>query len=892
MPSYRSVGATHVAVLISLVLVAAFGGWSGMRQPGALVVSDTTTVYGPHVFATPTGTSAYHIEDVVVPPNPGRRYILRLTNGAPNGTLRPSSGVVRWNGADVVTAAQVAAGGSGWTRNVALGAQNTLEVTVQGVAGAYITAELLETVFDGTLLFGPERFVRGAGDPVTESRTIVRSAQATGPFRLCVVNGNPDGSQRISSAWIWVNGVEIAKPKDFNQHVVGFQRPVALQVGNNLLEVRLVSTPVGFLDICALGTDEDPPVLTITAPAESTITNAAEIAVTGTAQDATANTVTVNGQLAQRNGAAFSATVQLTVEGVNPIHVIATDAGGLSTDSSRTVIKDTQAPLLTVTAPFDGQVTNQASVIVSGTVSDATPVTVNVNGIPLPVDGAGVFAGVAPLTEGVNVLTIAATDAAGNQSTVLRMVTRDTQDPVIAWAEPADGATVSTTAVEISGTVTDATAVTLTANGAPVVVGAGGAFTGGVPLATGPNTITLVATDAAGNTDTEVRTVTRAGGLPPDPSIVASVVNRAEVTTIGDATAFLYTGANPIQTGVVAGTINPVRAGVVRGRVLDRTLQPLSGATVTILGHPELGQTLSRADGGYDLAVNGGGELTVSYTKTGYLPAQREADASWQDYVTLEDVVLLQPDPAVTVVDLTAASPGVARGSVVSDADGPRQATLIFKPGTQATLRYPDNTTAPLTTLAVRATEFTVGDSGHLAMPAPLPPASHYTYAVQLSADEQLAVPGATVTFSQPVPFYVENFLSLPIGTAMPVGGYDAQSGSWTPEANRVVLRILGTDAFGRSRLDITGDGVEDPPSLLATLGIDDYEREQLAGTYPATVDLWRARAPRLEPLDLNLPYILVGVPPVDGKVKAGCSSREGDPLRCQLQAQTAFQSV
>ena len=52
------------------------------------------------------------------------------------------------------------------------------------------------------------------------------------------------------------------------------------------------------------------------------------------------------------------------------------------------------------------------------------------------------------------------------------------------------------------------------------------------------------------------------------------------------------------------------------------------------------------------------------------------------------------------------------------------------------------------------------------------------------------------------------------------------------------------------------------------------------------------ARPPRLEPLDLNLPYILVGVPPVDGKVRAGCSSREGDPLRCQLQAQTAFQSV
>ncbi len=36
-------------------------------------------------------------------------------------------------------------------------------------------------------------------------------------------------------------------------------------------------------------------------------------------------------------------------------------------------------------------------------------------------------------------------------------------------------------------------------------------------------------------------------------------------------------------------------------------------------------QTRSRADGLFDLALNGGGRLTVSYTKTDYLPVQRMA---------------------------------------------------------------------------------------------------------------------------------------------------------------------------------------------------------------------------------------------------------------------------
>ena len=92
-----------------------------------------------------------------------------------------------------------------------------------------------------------------------------------------------------------------------------------------------------------------------------------------------------------------------------------------------------------------------------------------------------------------------------------------------------------------------------------------------------------------------------------------------------------------LDASTYAGTV-----AVLRGRALDRDGNPLKQVKVTIAGHPEYGSTLSRADGMFDLAVNGGGLLTVTYAKTGYLPAQRQVDAPWQDFAQLPDVVLSQ----------------------------------------------------------------------------------------------------------------------------------------------------------------------------------------------------------------------------------------------------------
>ena len=325
--------------------------------------------------------------------------------------------------------------------------------------------------------------------------------------------------------------------------------------------------------------------------------------------------------------------------------------------------------------------------------------------------------------------------------------------------------------------------------------------------------------------------------------------------TLASSTEFLYSGADPIQTGVAPGTIEPIRVAVLRGKVTDPTGTPLPGTTITILHHPEFGQTLSRTKGMFDLAVNGGGLLTVSYVKEGFLTAQRQVDVPWQDYIFLPDVVLIQVDSQVTAVDLTAAVPvQVAQGNVVTDADGTRQATLLFPQGTTAEMVMPDGSTQPISTLNVRATEYTVGENGPQAMPAELPPTSGYTYAVEFTVDQAMAAGATEVRFDQPLIHYVENFLDFPVGGIVPVGFYDRQQGQWVPSENGRIIQILSISG-GLADLDIDGDGLADDAGALAALGITDDEREQLASLYSPGQSLWRVPITHFSPWDCNWPF-------------------------------------
>ena len=126
-------------------------------------------------------------------------------------------------------------------------------------------------------------------------------------------------------------------------------------------------------------------------------------------------------------------------DGSHTVKIDASDNdGNAAIQKSVTFKVDTVAPTLSLTSPANDMVTNQASCTVSGVTNDATssPVTVTVklnsgSAEPVTVDQGGKFTKTLTLIQGVNTITVVATDSAGKSTTVTRTVTLDTGAPVI-----------------------------------------------------------------------------------------------------------------------------------------------------------------------------------------------------------------------------------------------------------------------------------------------------------------------------------------------------------------------------------------------------------------------------------------------------------------------------
>jgi len=637
-------------------------------SPGA---GDTNVAYGPRTFTTPTGSQTVNLERFTVTLDTGAKYLLKVVNGDAGGIKRATSGSVQLNGTVIVTAADLSSGPQTIIRDVVPRSVDTVVATIAGAAGAHVVVSVLTTARSTVTLFGPKTYIRPNGNSSNPSDNFSGIAGVASPFTLIARNGDSTGGHRASSAAVTLNGATIIASNEVKQDVALVTKSVNVLSANTITPDFVKSSPNSQITLTVVGTDVAPPALTITSPSPNTTTGSVTITVTGTVTDRTALKVKVAGVPATVTATTYSATVPLPNDGPNIVHIVAVDAAGNIADSTRTVIKDTRPLVLTVAAPLDGFMTRLDTIFVRGSVVDANPFTVNANGVALPVDQSGSFSGPIPLASGTNFVTVTAADTAGNSSSTTRTGTRDSNAPVLTVTAPVDGLTTGQSAITVIGTVQDATAVTVTVNGAAVGLGANGSFSTSVALVLGTNSIAVSATDAAGNVMTQTRTIIRDNSpvLPPDPSTVATPVSPLVTTTFGDATAFLYAGPNPIQTGVAAGAIDRVRASVLRGRVTTRQGAAVGGVTVAVLQHPEFGQTLSRADGAFDIAVNGGAPITISYSKSGFLPVHRQAPAPRQDYYNLDDVVLIPADTASTRVDFSAPMQ-VARGSAQSDTLG------------------------------------------------------------------------------------------------------------------------------------------------------------------------------------------------------------------------------
>jgi RHS repeat-associated protein len=363
-----------------------------------------------------------------------------------------------------------------------------------------------------------------------------------------------------------------------------------------------------------------------------------------------------------------------------------------------------------------------------------------------------------------------------------------------------------------------------------------------------------------------------------------SSLDRTVSTELVDAASFLYSESNPLQPGVALGAMTPSRIAVLRGRVFNSNATPISGVLVTVVGHPEFGSTFTQGSGAYDLAVNGGQQLRLRFELTPYLSIERTVIAPVQDYVTVSDVSLSSLDTEVTLLDLSgnATDVQVARSTSVSDVAGTRRTTLFVPAGTVAAMALPDGSMQSLSQIHFRATEYTVGSQAPNALPATVPSGIATPYAVDLSADEGRAAGASRIEFSQSLSLYVENFLGLKVGTAIPHGAYDSALGAWVPVQNGVVLKILSISG-GLANVDADGDTNADGSAALATLGITDSERAHLAQLYTVGRTLWRTPVLHFSSHGSGYPTGPAGGATPECKPNNKCQTSDGVEVPCTV---------
>jgi hypothetical protein len=257
------------------------------------------------------------------------------------------------------------------------------------------------------------------------------------------------------------------------------------------------------------------PALIISALSDGSYTNNATLNISGTVTAATGiQSVVVNNQYVTVMPNGYFSTALVLIAGANTVTVNATDNAGNVKSDSRTIFYDPNAPILTVSAPPDNSTVATSFITVSGNVNETSTVAVTVNnGSPQFSSITGnTFSINVNLTPGVNTVTVAATDLAGNTSSAKRTITYDASKLTLAVTNPSQDMTTSLATMILMGTVTNSSkeiTVTITMDGQTYTwLVTNGIFKQSLTFTTAKQyVITVSALDAAGNSSSVTRNV-------------------------------------------------------------------------------------------------------------------------------------------------------------------------------------------------------------------------------------------------------------------------------------------------------------------------------------------------------------------------------------------------
>jgi len=330
-----------------------------------------------------------------------------------------------------------------------------------------------------------------------------------------------------------------------------------------------------------------------------------------------------------RNGGNILGVIDLNSDGVN--EVITSDAVSPSTSIRiESLSPYSGLPEIQIAAPANGTTTLSQTISLQGQVLQSIQ-GLSVDGVALTPAADGAFQTGLSLVEGENIIEVIADTLDGRLSKRTLHITYVIPPPLIVTiVNPGEGSVLNGTPISVRGTISDPNG-SVTVQGQAIVV-TENSFTGqgefnanGVALAEGPNLITAIGTDAYGQTATATINVTL------------------------------------LTKETVTGTVSDAATGL-----------PVPDVNVTVFGPLGPIDTTTDANGLYTVDVTGG-EITVSFSKAGYVADEINATLAIGQTLTLDRALVPKP-PLILSIDsplegeVFNASPITVTGTVSNNA--------------------------------------------------------------------------------------------------------------------------------------------------------------------------------------------------------------------------------
>lgn len=294
-----------------------------------------------------------------------------------------------------------------------------------------------------------------------------------------VINGQTYNLTYNSETQLYEAEITAPQKSSYNNNI-GHYYPITIKVTDTAGNTTTVTDTDATLgdDLKLYVEETTPPVISIISPTDGQTTTNNKPTVTwqvtdndsGVNPDTIGITINNGGKIAEgitktAITGGYKCTYAITFslpDGTNTIKCDASDFdGNEAVQRSVSFVVDTAPPSLSVTSPANNLITNNKTLAVTGTATDATssPVSVTVklnNGSAqsATVGTNGAFSLNVTLAEETNTIVVTATDSAGKTSSVTRTVTLDTKSPVISQVTIPETVNVGQT-FKISVKVTD-----------------------------------------------------------------------------------------------------------------------------------------------------------------------------------------------------------------------------------------------------------------------------------------------------------------------------------------------------------------------------------------------------------------------------------------------------